>query len=214
MLKPTADELWNTLTHAAGFLLSVVGAAWLLVAASSQTQVDEWRMAGCGVYCASLASVYFCSTLSHSASRPDQKQRWRQLDQAFIYLLIVGTYTPFGLAYLRTGGWLWFLVAMWLLALLGFFSKLLFAHRVEAVAVWIYVILGWMPIVTAYPLLYRVPSYSLWWMLIGGIVYTAGTWFLMNDRKAAVFHPLWHLFVMGGSACHFYAIYHGVVQVP
>ena len=212
MLRPTTDELWNTLTHALGFVLSVLGALFLVSEAIPRT--DAWRVAGCSVYAASLMSVYLCSTLSHSASRPDQKRLWRQLDQAFIYLLIVGTYTPFGLAYLRTGGWLLFLVSMWLLALLGFFSKLLWAHRVEAVAVWIYVILGWMPIVTAYPLMGRVPEGPLWWMLIGGVVYTAGTLFLMNDRKSASFHPLWHLCVIGGSACHFYAIYHAVVRFP
>jgi hemolysin III len=150
VFRPTADELWNTITHACGLVLSLIGAAVMLqwVLASG----DRWRCMGCGVYLVSLVGLYASSTLSHSASIPDYKHRFRMLDQAFIYLLIVGTYTPLALVYLRTGWWLVFLGVYWSVALAGAFSKLVVAHRVDAVAIWIYVVLGWMPIVAAAPL--------------------------------------------------------------
>ncbi|MGE0760715.1 MAG: hemolysin III family protein, partial [Pirellulaceae bacterium] len=162
MLRPTADELWNPITHGIGLLLSVVGAAAMI--GGTLDHQDPWRWAGCTVYATALVGVYACSTLSHSASEPSWKRFFRVLDQAFIYLLIVGTYTPFALAYLRTGWWLLFLGGLWTLALAGFLSKILMAHRVDAVVVWLYVLLGWMPIISAVPLREIVPSSVLWWM--------------------------------------------------
>src|SRR5688500_11371782 len=106
VLRPTADEMLNTITHGAGFLLSIVGATVMLRCVLSQG--DPWRSAGCGIYAAALVGLYACSTLSHSASQPHLKRRFRMLDQAFIYLLIVGTYTPFALTFLRSGWWLLF----------------------------------------------------------------------------------------------------------
>lgn len=204
VLRSQDEELVNTITHGFGLVLSIAGAfvlvAWALV------QGDAWRIAGCLVYAAILVATYAASTLSHSSSRPSQKQMFRILDQAFIYLLIVATYTPFALAYLRTTWWLLFLSLMWTVALFGFFSKLLYAYRVEAVSVWTYVVLGWMPIISGPPLLRLVPAAALWWMLIGGVFYTVGTAFLIYDEKVFHFHAVWHLFVIAGSACHFVAI--------
>ncbi len=211
MLRPTAEELLNTITHAIGFVLSVAGAAVLLHRVFLSG--DVWRSMGCSVYALSLMGVYGCSTLSHSAAQPDLKRWFRMLDQGFIYLLIVGTYTPFSLAYLRTSGWLVFLGVMWTIALLGFLSKILMAHRVDSVAVWIYVLLGWMPVVAGIPLLNLVPPFTLGWMLVGGICYTFGTVFLINDHRISHFHAVWHLLVIAGSAFHFLAIYRAVAAV-
>jgi hemolysin III len=211
VLRPQADELFNTITHAFGFLLSMVGSAVLI--RHVLFEGDAWRCAGCGIYVTALMGVYASSTLSHSASQPRMKRRFRMLDQAFIYLLIVGTYTPFALAYLRTGWWLLFLAFLWTIALFGFLSKILMAHRVEAVAVWIYLILGWLPIIAAAPLAELVPAVPLWWMLIGGVCYTAGTVFLMYDDRIPQLHAVWHLFVIAGSAFHFFAILHAVARV-
>ncbi len=211
VLRPTADELLNTITHALGLLLSIAGSAVLLGYVLSQG--DVWRCAGCGVYAAALVGLYASSTLSHSASQPNLKRRFRMLDQAFIYLLIVGTFTPFALTYLRSGWWMVFLALMWTIALFGFLSKILIAHRVEAVAVWIYLVLGWMPIIAAVPLMGLVPTMPLWWMLIGGICYTLGTLFLLNDHRVSHFHAVWHLFVIAGSAFHFFAILNSVARV-
>jgi len=212
VFRPTVDERLNTLTHGIGLLLSIVGSAVLLQCVLAHG--DPWRCTGCGVYAAALVGLYASSTLSHSASHPVQKRRFRMLDQAFIYLLIVGTFTPFALAYLRTGWWLAFLGLYWTIGLFGFFSKLVIAHRVESVAVWIYLLMGWMPIVAAVPLLGLVPAIPLWWMLFGGICYSVGTFFLMNDQRIPHFHAVWHVFVIAGSTFHFFAILYYVAQAP
>jgi hemolysin III len=121
---------------------------------------------------------------------------------------------PFALTYLRTGWWCVFFGLMWTVALWGFVSKILFSHRVESVAVWIYVLLGWMPILTVPALVKAIPATPLWWMLIGGLFYTCGTLFLVRDNKYPFFHAIWHLFVIAGSVCHFLAILFFVGNLP
>lgn len=114
---------------------------------------------------------------------------------------------PFALVYLRTGGWFLFFGLMWTVALGGFASKVLFAHRVDAVAIWVYVVLGWMPIAAVPSLVKMLPAAALWWMLIGGLCYTFGTLFLISDKRRPLFHGVWHLFVISGSTCHFLTIF-------
>ena len=113
---------------------------------------------------------------------------------------------PFALVYLRTGWWFLFFGVMWTVALCGFVSKILFSHRVDAVAIWIYVLLGWMPIVTVPWLIGVIPAAALWWMLVGGLCYTCGTLFLFYDNRYPLFHGVWHMFVIAGSTCHFLTI--------
>jgi hemolysin III len=174
---------------------------------------DAWRIVGCMIYVASLVGVYAASTLSHSCKTPERKSFFRALDQGFIYLLIVATYTPLSLAYLRSGPWWILLAAMWVVALVGFFSKLFFFHRVDAVSIWLYLALGWLPILSAAALVGVAPAPALWWMLIGGICYTLGTVFLMLDHHVTHFHAVWHLCVIAGSMCHFLAILLFVARV-
>ncbi len=206
VFRPTAEERSNTATHAVGLLLSLIGAIFILRCVLLHGEV--WRWLSGGVYAASLVGVYASSTLSHSASQPIAKHFFRRLDQAFIYLLIVGSYSPFALAYLRSNGWwMLFLGLLWTVALFGFYSKIALAHRVDAVAVWIYLILGWAPVVSAGPILHLAPVLSLYCMAIGGVCYTLGTVFLVNDQRAPYFHAVWHLFVIAGSTFHFYGIW-------
>ena len=131
--------------------------------------------------------------------------RFRALDQAFIYLLIVGTYTPFSLHFWDAVSANTLLVLMWGIAILGFVGKVFFAHRVSRVSVLSYIVLGWMPVV-------GLPFHDHWnvacmlWVLAGGIVYSAGTIFLLNDQRASWCHPVWHLFVIVASVIHFVAV--------
>lgn len=202
--RSATDELVNAATHAIGLVLAIVGA--LVMAQGVLMNDDAWRGLGCGVYLASLVAVYAMSTLSHSATSPRWKSLFRRLDQGFIYVLIVATYTPFSLAYLHDVRWWLLLGAMWLVAILGFAAKVFFAHRVEAVSLASYILLGWMPVLAAPALLQWVPAGALWSMLGGGICYTAGTLFLVYDERVRHFHALWHLCVIAGSACHFLGI--------
>lgn len=198
------EEIANTVTHGLGFLLSVAGATALML---SVVRVgDGWRVAGCGIYAFSLVAVYAMSTLSHFWADDKQRSLFRKLDQGFIYFLIVGTYTPFSMAFLRTLPWWLFLAILWTLAMVGFFSKVLLAHRVNRVSIWMYVLLGWMPIFATPCLLDPVGSQGMWWMLIGGLCYTSGTVFLIFDNHVRHFHALWHLAVIAGSISHFFVI--------
>ena len=205
------EEVANTITHGLGLLLSVLGAIamaiWVL------REGDAWRLLGCMIYAPSLVAVYAMSTLSHSCSAPNLKRIFRRLDQGFIYVLIVATYTPFSLVFLRTGPWWLFLAVMWTIALFGFLSKILLAHRVDAVSTWIYVVLGWMPVAAVSSLAGQIAKTGLWGMLIGGLCYTVGTFFLASDNHVRHFHALWHLFVIVGSACHFFVIWFFVVPL-
>jgi len=198
------EEVANTITHGLGFLLSVPGAIAMVI--WGVREGDSWRVLGCMIYAPSLVSVYAMSTLSHMCSAPNLKRSFQMLDQGFIYLLIVATYTPFSLAFLRTSFWWLFLAVMWTIAILGFLSKVLLAHRIDGVSIWIYVVLGWMPIAAASSLDGLVPDAGLWWMLIGGLCYSVGTVFLIFDNRVRHFHALWHLFVIAGSTCHFFVI--------
>jgi len=198
------EEVANTLTHGLGFLLSILAAAALTICVLGKG--DAWRVVGCLIYAACLMAVYAMSTLSHICSDRKLKHFFRTLDQGCIYLLIVATFTPFSLAYLRTVPWGLFLALMWAIALFGCISKVFLAHRVNRVAIWIYIALGWMPIATAPSLVGIVPDTALWLMLIGGLCYTLGTAFLIFDNRVRHFHALWHLFVIAGSSCHFFAI--------
>lgn len=199
------DELVNAITHGIGFLLSLIGGVALF--ACALWQGDPWRVAGCGVFATTLVAVYAASTLSHGVLRPELRRLFQILDQGFIYLLIAGTYTPFSLAYLRSGWWWLLFASIWFLALCGCFFKLFLSHRIQVVAVWTYVLLGWMPIIAVGSLIEIIPTTALWWMLIGGLCYTIGAVFLVWDIKRYYFHAIWHSLVIAGSGCHFFAIF-------
>jgi hemolysin III len=208
--RSDAYELWNALTHGAGLALSIVGA--LVMGATVYTTGDPWRIAGCGVFVAAMMAVYAASTLSHSGFAARWRTSLRRLDQGVIYFLVVATYTPFGLAYLRTGaGWL-LLAALWTGATAGFLSKFFFTHRLDANLLWTYVLLGALPTVTIPWLWNDVPIGATLWMFFGGICYLLGTIFLINDARKKPFHAIWHLLVIAGSVCHFLGILSSVAS--
>jgi len=204
------DELINTVTHGFGLLLAMVGA--LVMAISVVRTGNVWHAVGCGIYVSSLIAVYAASTLSHSCQSIRWKQFFRRLDQGMIYMLIVGTYTPFGLAYFRTPfGWA-LLAALWAIAILGFFSKVVLAHRVHTISMWSYIVLGWLPILSVPSIAHALPLSIGGWMLVGGLCYTFGTLFLLFDAKVRHFHAVWHILVMAGSVFHFWAILESVAS--
>lgn len=203
-----SEEWINSLTHAVGTALCCVGAIALMARA---LETGQWvRIVGCAIYAASLIAVYAASTLSHFFEEPRLKTLFRVLDQAFIYLLIVGSYTPMALVHLH-GGLLWLLfVSMWVVALVGFTSKVLFRHRIEAISTTLYVVLGWMPIcgIGSWNVL---PTQAIIYFVAGGLCYTFGLLFLLLDSRRRYFHAVWHLFVIAGSVCHYWVIYRYVV---
>ena len=209
-LRSPREEFIDATLHGVGCLLSLV-AGIFLVGRAAETG-DPWCVGSCAFYISTLVSVYAASTLSHLYF-PDRINRlFRQLDQGFIYLLIVGTFTPFILVYLRTPFWLSFYFVILAVAVGGCISKLFFAHRVDRIAVWLYVTLGWMESLASVPMVSKVPLEALLWMLSGGLCYSIGVIFLISDIRRWHFHSIWHVLVIAGSACHYYAIWRFVVE--
>ncbi len=202
-----AEELANTLTHGIGMVLSFTGTIALLAIAWRQGMTAPQFFATL-LYGVSLTAVYAASTFSHAIQEPRRKHLFRVLDQAVIYCLIAGTYTPFIIVYMPADRkWLLFAI-VWALAIFGFVSKALLKHRIEAVAVVNYILLGWLP---AAAMFYLMPVDCLTWLFIGGCLYTAGALFLTLDQRVPFFHTAWHGFVLAASAVHFFAVLHFTV---
>ena len=198
------EERYNTLTHIFGFGLSLAGAIAMLPVVVIRG--EPMMIVACAVYLLSLMAVYASSALSHAFADPSKREFYRKLDQAFIYILIVASFTPFSVRYLD-GTWWWYLLGlMWVIAIAGFLSKLMFSHRVNSVSVWLYLALGWVPVIGGIPFTDLLPTEVFLSIILGGVFYTGGTVFLFNDRKSIYFHPIWHLFVVAGSAAHYFGI--------
>jgi hemolysin III len=195
----TRSESANRATHALGLCLSLLGGAVLMSAALHSS--DPYRIAGCAVYVLSLVSLYAASTLSHTFSDWDRRRFFRMLDQVCIFLLVVGTYTPFGLVHARDGGWIAILIGMWLYAFVGIGLRV--RRPDETLRPLFFVLMGWLPA----PILFRAYEVShlggLTLILAGGLAYSGGVWFLVNDHKHHYFHAVWHVCTILGSAIHF-----------
>jgi hemolysin III len=202
------EEWLNSATHGLGALLSVIGTIALIVGASQQG--DAWKIVSFGIFGASLILLYMASALYHAARRPERKRVFKTLDHCAIFLLIAGTYTPFLLVNLRgTVGWALFAI-IWSLAITGVVLKVIFRNRFKLARVGIYIAMGWLITVASSDLVANLSETALYLTIAGGILYTAGVAFYLADRIPYM-HAVWHLFVIGGSACHFSAVYFGVL---
>ena len=194
------EEIANTATHGLGLLLSLLGTVEIMTVVHT---IEDRLAIGCSVYAVTLVTVYTVSTLSHSVQKPRPKHLLRAWDQGVIYFLIAGTYTPFVCMYLSSYV-LWLVLSgIWTYALIGCLSKVVVQHRVIDFKAHSYVILGWLPALT---MLHCVSPICLKWMALGGLLYTVGILFLFFDHKVRFFHATWHLFVVAGSVCHYYAV--------
>jgi hemolysin III len=197
------EEIANAVTHGLGVLLSVVGGSVLVVLAVLSG--NAWKVVGVSVFVATLLLLYAASTIYHAVSRKLLKQRLQVLDHCAIYLLIAGTYTPFTLDALR-GPWGWSLFGViWALTAAGILFKLQFAGRYPRLSTSIYILMGWLVLVAAGPLVTRLPVATLLWLAAGGLVYTLGTVFYHSQRLPFA-HATWHVFVLVGSICHGIAV--------
>ncbi len=198
-----AEEIAHAITHGVGLVLSI-GALTILVVFAS-LRGDAWHIVSTSIYGSTLVVLYAASTFYHALSAPGAKAVFRILDHAAIYLLIAGTYTPFTLVNLR-GGWGWALFGVvWGLALLGIVMEAVASRRVRALSVVLYLGLGWLAAIAVKPLLDSVAVGGLVLMLLGGLAYSGGVCFYVW-RKLPYHHAIWHLFVMAGSICHFFAV--------
>jgi hemolysin III len=207
----------NGITHAAGGLLAALGLGVLLATAASTGRLDQ--LVAFGVFGLSLIALYAASALYHLLPlSPSGVARLRTLDHMAIFVLIAGTYTPFCLLALD-GVWRWGLLALiWGLALCGVLLKLLWMDASRWLSVVLYLGMGWVAVIAAPALFRAVPPDGITWMLAGGLVYSAGALVYGLKRPNPVpgtfgFHEVWHLFVIAGSACHFWAVLHYVAPL-
>lgn len=204
----TLDDVLSTWTHGIAAVLSVIGTVALMVAASRLG--DTWKMVSFGIFGASLIMLYLASTLYHGSQEPRLRSIYKMVDHCAIFCLIAGTYTPFLLVNLRDSvGWTLFAV-IWGLALTGVVLKLKFGNRFKLARVGIYLIMGWLIMFASSSLTENLNSLAWHLTIAGGVTYTVGVVFYLFQR-IPLHHSIWHLFVIGGSAFHFFAIYFGVL---
>lgn len=197
------EELANSITHGVGVVLSL--AALVILVADNGIQGDLWKIISLSVYGATLILMYTASTLYHSFFTVNVKQYFKIFDHSAIYLLIAGTYTPFTLIMLPgTTGLILFCV-IWCLALAGIVFKVFFTGRFKILSTLIYLFMGWLVIGAFKPMVEHVPEGGLYWLMAGGLLYSLGVIFYLWKRIPYQ-HAIWHLFVLGGSICHFFAI--------
>ncbi|MFN3554753.1 MAG: PAQR family membrane homeostasis protein TrhA [Bacteroidales bacterium] len=201
------DELLNSITHGIGVLLSIAGLVLLVVFASIRPYGDAWKIVSFSIYGFSLILMYTASTLYHAYRNKKVKEFLNLFDHAAIYVLIAGTYTPFTLVSLR-GPWGWSIFGViWGLAIAGVVFKLFFySDKYRNLSAIIYFLMGWIILIAIRPMLSEVPTGGLLWLLGGCLIYSMGIPFYIK-REKRFFHVIWHLFVLGGSITHFFAIF-------
>jgi len=197
------EEIANSVSHGVGTLDALLAAPLLIVGATRRG--DAALIAGAAIFAATMCLLYLASTLYHALPRGRAKQLFNVLDHSAIYLLIAGTYTPFTLGPLR-GPWGWTLLGLvWGLAALGVALKACRRLDRPLLSTGLYLAMGWLVAIAVDPVLERVPAGGLWLLLAGGLAYTGGVLFFVCDSRWRYAHFVWHLFVLAGTACHFFA---------
>lgn len=202
------EEIASAITHGIGVALSIWGLVLLVMKAVEEG--NAYHVVSFSIFGSALILVYLTSTLFHAIRARRVKKFFNLMDHAAIYFLIAGTYTPIMLGPLR-GPWGWSIFgAIWGFAILGIIFKIFFIGRFRTLSAIFYVAMGWAIVVAIGPLLGTMPENGLWLLLAGGISYSGGVvFYLMKNMPYA--HSIWHLFVLGGSLCHFLSIYHYVI---
>ncbi len=205
------EERINVAMHGSAMVLSLVGLAVLVTLAVQQgTALHVVAMA---VYGASMVMLFLASACYHGATSPRTKPRLQVLDHAAVFLLIAGTYTPFTLITLQGAWGLPIFAVVWFLALTGAAMQVFTAGRHRVLSVIHYVATGWVIVFALPTLLERLPWAALGWLVAGGLAYTFGTIFYLA-RQVRFSHAVWHLMVVVGAACHWYAVLRFVLPTP
>ncbi len=205
-----AEEIANSITCGIGFCLSIAGLVTLVVSASLHGDVH--RVVSFSIYGASLTLLYLISTLYHALQCRRAKHVFEIMDHSAVYVLIAGTYTPFTLVTLR-GAWGWSLFGVvWSLAVFGIVFKLFHVKRFKVFSNIIYLAMGWLVVIAIQPMIKALPLGAIAWLLAGGLLYSSGVLFYANE-KLPFSHAVWHLFVLGGSLCHFISIFFYVLPI-
>lgn len=199
------SAVFNAVTHGIGLILAII-ATIFLVMKGVQTG-GSLEIVAYLIYGLSMCLLYFNSMMYHSLSFTAVAPLFKFFDHSSIYFLIAGTYTPFTLIAIQGAlGWTVFILE-WVLALTGFIGEITGSAFIKKYSLWFYLGMGWLAIITLIPLIRNVAFPGLIYLVIGGILYSIGTYFYKYDDKVAYYHVLWHIFVMLASASMFVAIF-------
>ncbi|TIC87039.1 PAQR family membrane homeostasis protein TrhA [Crenobacter intestini] len=193
-------ERFNAISHLLGTVASVGALLWMLTVAVGSS--DPYRIVGASVFGGTLVLLYLISTLYHSV-QGRAKRVLQKFDHCAIYLLIAGSYTPYTLVTLQ-GPWGWSLLGVvWGLAIVGIVQELTYGRKSPSrwLSLLIYLVMGWVAVVAASPLSENLDTAGLAWLVAGGVTYSVGVYWFINDEKIRHGHGIWHLFVLGGSLC-------------
>jgi len=195
------EEFWNTITHFIGLLLSIIGISYLIY---TNSNLPILSFAGIIFFGFGLISVYLSSTLYHFVSEPALKEKLRIFDHISIYYLIAGSYAPVCLITLLDQSGVYILICVTIIAIFGTFFKLLYTGKFEKLSLFLYLIMGWVIIVDIKSLFENLELNAIILLILSGLSYSLGTVFYSMKKKYA--HTIWHLFVLAGSAFHFFLI--------
>lgn len=197
------EEIFNSITHGIGVLLSIAALVILVVLAVGKG--NTWHVVSFSIYGSTMVLLYLASTLYHSFTKENVKNLFARFDHAAIFLLIAGTYTPFLLTALRgTFGWVLFGI-IWGIAAVGVVIRSIYLTRFRKLMVAMYLIMGWMFVVAVGPMIKNLPLISIIFLFLGGLFYSVGVIFYLK-RNMKYGHGIWHLFVLAGSIMHFFAV--------
>jgi len=198
------ETIANSITHGLGFVASLVALPLLLM--SALRNGDGLQVAGAATFGASLVLLYAASTVYHSFPHSPSTRLYRVIDHSAIFILIAGSYTPFMLGPLRGRIGYTMLAIVWLMAIAGILMKTIRGFGRPAFTAVPYVAMGWLCAIAAKPLIAQVGPAGFWWLLAGGLCYTGGVVFYATDHRVRYGHAVWHIFVLAGSTCHFFAV--------
>lgn len=208
--KPSthAEEVVNILTHGIGIGLAIAALSLLVVFAGLKG--DAWAVVSCAIFGVTMITLYFGSTMCHATIGKKHECFFEVWDSVAIYALIAGTYTPFLLVNLRGFiGWTVFAI-LWGIVLFGSYMKIKNPRQQPKWMVALYVAMGWTLLFILPAMIHSIPERGLWFILAGGLAYTVGVIFYLW-RRMKFSHAVWHLFVIGGSVCFFFAVLFGCI---
>lgn len=199
-----SEEIANAITHGLGTAAAIVALTLMLVKA--MPALSGWELASVAIYGGSMIALFLSSTLYHSITHLPTKAVLKRFDHSSIYLLIAGTYTPLLMISLSTSAMAKSLLfIIWALALGGVVFKIFFVHQFKRASLITYLIMGWLSLLVVYELYKALPGPAFNLLIAGGLSYTLGAAFYAAKQYRYT-HAIWHLFVLGGAACHCIAI--------
>ena len=204
------QERMNCLTHALGVLFALIGGPFLIY--KTAIEGDIWNIVTASIFILSIFILYLGSALYHGLPESRAKKVFRVLDHNMVFLLIWGTYTPYCLSGMRPSfpewGWsIWGIVTF--LGIVGAIFNSLDIHKFGKLCMVDYLLMGWVAIISFYPLIVSIGWYpATFLLLMGGVAYTIGAvLYGLGGKKSKWFHTIWHLFVLLGTLLMFISLY-------